>query len=623
MPVIQQTVYRDDDGAERRVSTVAGLPDRWGRTAYRELQAALKKHGARSDKYQELCALLDAIVAAPIPVDATDAQLSVLGEQCAADCSRILAEFVSYVAAGPVAVRELLASLGQVCARYGIEPPTGDDDDGAVKRLVDASWWRTQLRRAHGRVFEHAALRLGFVSRKTGSYCSNETVTRRRQQIARNRAALEASWLCNEKGDKFSLYDLAQKGMANKANRKGELMLRMAGCEEIAREYGHVGLFVTMTCPSKYHAVLAGTGTPNPKYQNATPRDAQAYLNRTWARIRAQNDRDGIAPYGFRIAEPHHDGCPHWHMLVFVPPGQADAFVATLGEYARAEDAEEMNSDAAKDARLKVIQIDPNKGTAAGYIAKYVGKNIDDSQGAAHDEEGPVEASASAPCERVDAWASVWGIRQFQGLGMPPVTVWRELRRVKEDNDQAPDYVKRALSASRRIEGAGPCLDGRALVLKPADFAEYMRAQGGVNLGRDYLVRIACNYLDEVPGRYGLVEKAEPVGVYGETAPDVVCASMRYTWHRVAGGSPWSPLNNCTGGEAARGDQGPTVPVWWVEGQAEYADFDDPDWWEGQEFAENYITPVDQVEMLDAAIAAGWEMWARSDAIQAARMARA
>jgi Bacteriophage replication gene A protein (GPA) len=635
MPVIQQQIFIDQvngEPVERRVSVVAGLPERWGRRAYSELMAALKKHGAASEQYRDLCGLLDSITAAPIPVDATDAHLCVMAERYAADCANVpVAEMAQYWPTGaglpgdgvgprqyaeraPVQderwARERMAGI---CQLRGIEAPADKcEDDEAIKRMIDPAWWRARLRRVHGRAFEHAAMRLGFVSIRAGSYCSDETADRRAQQIARNNAALQATMLKNDQGQEFSLYDLSQKGIANKSNRKGELMLRMAGCEAVAKEYDHVGLFVTGTCPGRFHAVLHKTGTANPKYAEAgsrTPRQAQEWLNTAWQRTRAQNDRDGIAPYGFRIAEPHHDGTPHWHMLVFMPAKDVETFKRNMSIHWLADGADEVAHD--PSIRIKFVKIDPAKGTAAGYIAKYVSKNIDD-QVAHQDEEGVVE-SATPACARVDAWAAVWGIRQFQGLGMPPVTVWRELRRVKEDNDQAPAYVLRALLASRRLEGAGPTQDGKPLIVKPADFAEYIRAQGGVHLGRKYLVRIAAHEGIVQPGRYGEIVVSLPFGIYGATAPAVVCESTRYSWTRAGRKGARSPLNNCTQGndqDAAKPWPGrPSRDADWcsdmvfVESEApdEYSD-----WWESDEFRKYSVDAVSAAwNMLDAEAAAG------------------
>lgn len=69
-------------------------------------------------------------------------------------------------------------------------------------------WWRRKLRRHHGRIVEGGAIRLGRVGRHSDLYVSNEGLKARQQQNARSTATLEATIVCNELNQEFTLAEL-------------------------------------------------------------------------------------------------------------------------------------------------------------------------------------------------------------------------------------------------------------------------------------------------------------------------------------------------------------------------------------------------------------------------------
>lgn len=336
---------------------------------------------------------------------------------------------------------------------------------GQLARFLDWEWWQRKINRSWDRYTEHVAILLGKTRKGASAYLSYANL-----QIHRQRKTAAALWMrdmlvVNEQhGLELSLLEAVNSSVANPEIRRHELMCRMRGFEDAAIEEGHVGLFITWTAPSRFHSwkqTRAGKKTvENDRFDTRlTPRDAQRHLCKQWAKCRAALAREGLPIYGFRVCEPHHDGTPHWHMLIFVRPTDWPQVVSLLQHYALGDEVEELVRKHDKNGKFCPLYtditprfdwkfIDPEKGSATGYIAKYIAKNLDGHKVGLDDETGlPAETTATA----VTGWASWWGIRQFQQIGGPSVGTWRELRRVKEVlgpvRDIGMEECRRAASA--------------------------------------------------------------------------------------------------------------------------------------------------------------------------------
>ena len=408
---------------------------------------------------------------------------------------------------------ELAERLDAMATRHGAKPCAEEITiKGRAGRMLDVHWWRRNLRRETLRENENEEHAAGNVRRKGQCYVSDHAVHRKAKRAKINRETLGRLEVCNEEGTALNLLEVSEKSISNPKLRRAELMTRCRGFEETAKFSGHDGLFITLTCPSRFHKFTGGKINPN--WKGATVKDGQKYLCDVWKKVRAAWNRAGFFPYGFRVAEPHHDGCPHWHILLFVAPEvvgwfeptrsvsqgrishhQGAGVVGIAGKYAMQDNPFEAG---AMDHRFTCKRIDPAQGSATGYIAKYISKNIDgigqDGESVGLDYASGTTAAKGAA--RVKTWAQVHSIRQFQQIGGPSVTVWRELRKVKLQQKNDLFEMPRAAADNGM-------------------WSLFWVLQGGPEVARKDL-SLKTEYATDLVGKYG--EKV--ARVWGVTASD-------------------------------------------------------------------------------------------------------
>lgn len=344
--------------------------------------------------------------------------------------------------------------------------------EGFVCRCQDEVTIKRHFEIQAGQLKEHIQILLGRVGKHANPYCSKECVREFLANQKQQKQWLQAMYIQDDHNPELvcSLADAVKSSVSNPVNRRNELMTRIRGFEDLAADQEYSATFVTITAPAKYH-VNSGR-----KYNGATPRQTQAVLAKSWRNCRSKLKRHELAYYGLRVVEPHADSTPHWHMILFCKPDVLASIKRTIETYATREDSTELTDI---EARCKFVDIDPAQGSATGYIAKYISKNIDASYtGQLTDDE--TGKTISEHVADVRAWASKWNIRQFQFLGGAPVSVWRELRRFMNDfsieDIKHQGYFKGSEFLSSLNNACESADSGK--------WAEFVTATGGVFQGK-------------------------------------------------------------------------------------------------------------------------------------------
>lgn len=366
---------------------------------------------------------------------------------------------------------------------YGFENPEAPRPCHWLNRWVDPAYLVRAIRRTSARRLFDASRLAGVVGKFADPYAPSYLVSRRIHRVRKNRATLSglAAVSVSDPLVGCSLVDAIDASVSNPEVQRAELMTRLKGFETIAKQERHAALFLTITCPSRFHPTSGGKTNPNwIAAGRPTVKDGQDYLNGVWRNIgrrcadkgTEKAPREPISVYGFRFAEPHADGTPHWHCIIFVPYKRANEYRSICRKECFKDSP---NEAGASKHRFTCKPLSLKRGSAVGYCSKYIAKNVD---GFAVGEDFETGTSALTTVQRVLAWKSANNIRQFQQVGGPTVTAWRELRRMANQDYDMPGF-------ETLTQGDWLLLDACRRAADEGNWDAFCVAMGGIFCPRD------------------------------------------------------------------------------------------------------------------------------------------
>lgn len=387
-----------------------------------------------------------------------------------------------------------------------------DNIPAILNRFKDPTTWKRKIGALCRSEIQALTRELRQTHKFFSPYSSRVSIKRHQNRMANTLETLSRTQLENELGQSFSLAHIASKNPSNPYIRFVEFVTVAKGYASVAEEIGYEMLFISQTAPSCMHAMQLlykhqGNkkqpikAIPNPNFDGSTPKQVNQYLAHLYELITAKLARKKIHKFGFRVVEPHHDGTPHWHIALFIHPQDIESVKEIFTQYALKDYP---NEKGAKKNRIdfKVLQSE----AAIGYLVKYISKSttgigLNNTQSTGHEKEWHGTNSIKSALS-IEAWARDCGIRQFQIIGVHSVQVYREFRRLDEQEDPHLEAIREAA--------------------KGGDWAQFVNLMGGPFISRkDMETRLAYGARQRLNRETGEIETVS-TSKYGDEAKDTV-----------------------------------------------------------------------------------------------------
>jgi hypothetical protein len=230
------------------------------------------------------------------------------------------------------------------------------------------------------------------------------------EKIKKQNTFLEYNYIYDKiSNTRFPLKDLVVSANHNSDRYYALIQNRINTLSNEAKEKNLLPIFMTLTLPSSYHKMKIDKKTnslvKNPKYNYIQPKEAVKHLTKMFSKLRHDRSLKELSKEQrmyFRVNEPHKNGTPHTHILLFVPKGSIKRVVIA---FERLFD-------------IKANDIQTNIKNATSYVMKYINKTLPLSK----------KANLSKKEKYLNAWYCKHRITRFNcSRTLAPLSLYRLL----------------------------------------------------------------------------------------------------------------------------------------------------------------------------------------------------